>query len=254
MKKETIGYFILISLALTAITGICFSPPIQQDEDYHLFSDKDELLGVSNFWNVISNLPFLIIGALGILKLKHLKKSHAQYVLFFSSICFVGIGSAYYHLNPTTETLVWDRLPMSLAFMTLFSLIISEFIHEKAGKLLLAPLLLLGILSIAVWLIFNDLRFYALVQFYPMLAIPAILIHFKSDNTTGKAYWLLLLAYILAKLMEHFDQEVHTQLKVISGHSLKHFTAAIGVYAITRNIIKQPEGVIKQVTGSALKS
>src|SRR3989344_1176426 len=128
MKKETVGYIVLITLALSAIIGIFFSPPIRQDEDYHHFSDKDTLLGIPNFLNVISNLPFLIVGTLGVLKLKHLKKFHTQYGLFFLGICFVAGGSAYYHLNPTTETLVWDRLPMSLAFMALFSLIISEFI------------------------------------------------------------------------------------------------------------------------------
>ncbi len=230
MKKESIGYIILIVIALSAIVGIFLSAPISQDECYHIFSDKDSLLGIPNFWNVVSNLPFLIVGAIGILKVKHLEKYHVQYLLFFLGICFVSIGSAYYHLNPSNETLIWDRLPMTLAFMALFSLVISEFIDDKIGKLLLIPLLLLGILSIAVWILFNDLRIYALVQFYPVLAIPVILVFFKSN--TGKVYWHLLIAYIIAKLLEHFDRETHDILKIISGHSLKHIVAAIGVLGL----------------------
>lgn len=230
MKKESIGYIILIVIALSAIVGIFLSAPIVQNECYHKFSDKDSLLGIPNFWNVVSNLPFFIIGLLGIFKVRSLIKIRIQHLIFFLSICFVGIGSAYYHINPTSESLVWDRLPMTLVFMALFSLIISEFINEKTGKLLLAPLLLLGILSIAVWILFNDLRFYALVQFYPMLTIPVILIFFRSD--TSKTYWLLLLTYIIAKLLEHFDHEVHEALKIVSGHSLKHIVAAIGVLGL----------------------
>ena len=239
MKKENLGYVILISVALSAIAGIFFSPPILQDENYHLFSDQNILFGIHNFWNVVSNLPFLVVGLLGLLKVKTFTEFRIQYTLFFLGICFVALGSAYYHLNPTTETLVWDRLPMTLAFMALFSLIISEFVHKKSGELLLIPFLLLGILSIAVWLIFKDLRFYALVQFYPMLAIPIILIFFKSTANSGRSYWILLVAYIIAKFLEHFDYEVHGILKVISGHSLKHIVAAIGVYALFVGIRKR---------------
>ncbi len=119
---------------------------------------------------------------------------------------------------------------MTLAFMALFSIIISEFINDKVGQVMLFPLLCIGIISIVIWLIGNDLRMYALVQFYPVLAIPIVLMFYKSIVNSSKPYWLLLIAYIFAKLFEHFDLEIHEVFIIISGHTIKHIVAAIGVY------------------------
>jgi hypothetical protein len=126
---------------------------------------------------------------------------------------------------------------MTIAFMALFSIIISENISVRSGKTLLLPLLLTGMLSVAYWHFSEtrgtgDLRLYALVQFYPMIAIPIILICFRSRCTHVYAYWWLLLAYIIAKVFEHFDAEVYNVSGFISGHSLKHLAAALGMYVL----------------------
>lgn len=36
--------------------------PIPQDPAYHRFTDTREFFGIPNFWNVVSNLPFLVVG------------------------------------------------------------------------------------------------------------------------------------------------------------------------------------------------
>ena len=171
--------------------------------------------------------------------LKIITDAKTSYVLFFMGILLVSVGSSYYHLHPTNYTLLWDRLPMTIAFMALFSIVISEFISIQKGKVLLVPLILVGIVSVIYWHFseyfgIGDIRFYALVQFYPMLAIPIILLFFNSKFTTTKAYWLLLLSYVIAKLCEHFDLEIYNTLHFISGHSLKHISAAIGLYTILK--------------------
>ena len=98
-------------------------------------------------------------------------------------------------------------------------------------------MILAGILSVAYWHFTEnhgngDLRFYALVQFYPMLAIPVMMVCFRSKCTHVQAYWWLLLAYIIAKAFELFDGGVYSVLGFISGHSLKHLTAALGMYVL----------------------
>jgi len=123
--------------------------------------------------------------------------------------------------------------------MALSSIVISEFIDFKSGRLILFPVLLIGLLSVLYWVKFNDLRFFALVQYYPLLAIPVILILFKSDYDLTIGYWFLLLAYIIAKLFEHFDYQVHSYLELISGHTLKHIAAAIGVFALLNTYIRR---------------
>lgn len=239
MKKETIGYLILALLALAAVIAMFFLSPIEQNESYHNFSDKRTLLHIPNFWNVVSNLPFLLVGLIGLFKLNSFTTAKAQYLVFFSGVSLVAFGSGYYHWNPTNDTLIWDRLPMTLAFMALFSIIISEFISDKTGRLLLAPLLAIGVVSVLYWVIFKDLRFYALVQYYPMVAIPVIIIFFKSKYTLTGGYWLLLLAYIIAKFFEYYDYQIQSILHVISGHTLKHLAASLGVCILLDTYLKR---------------
>jgi hypothetical protein len=241
--KEKVGYSLIIFTALLALGGIVAQDPIPQDITYHLFVDTREIWSVPNFWNVVSNLPFVLVGLLGLYKLrfpgklKIIDDTNIAYILLYFGTFLVGFGSGYYHLAPDNQTLAWDRLPMTIAFMALFSIIISEFISVRTGKALLRPLILAGILSVAYWHFTEnqgegDLRFYVLVQFYPMLAIPVMLVCFRSRCTHVYAYWWLLLVYIVAKLFEHFDAEVFDVLGFISGHSLKHVTAALGMYVL----------------------
>jgi hypothetical protein len=116
--------------------------------------------------------------------------------------------------------------------MALFSIVVSEFVNVKIGQQLLIPALLLGLASIIYWIVFNDLRVYILVQFYPIVAILIMLLFFKSKYNLTIGYWVLLIAYIVAKFLEHFDYQVLHFLKVISGHTLKHIVAAVGIYIL----------------------
>lgn len=242
MKKENTGYLLLIILAITSVIGVVLTDPIKQDEAYHSFSDQNSFFGIPNFWNVASNLPFLVAGVLGLLSIRNITPGKIQYQIFFVGVALVSVGSGYYHFNPDSYTLIWDRLPMTVAFMAVFSIVISESIKEKTGRTLLVPLLLLGLLSILYWAGFDDLRLYALVQFYPILAIPVILVFFRSRYTMEWGYWVLLLAYIAAKFFEEYDRAIHETLIFISGHSLKHLAAAIGllilVYAYSKRSVR----------------
>src|SRR5436190_1533809 len=90
---------------------------IQQDQLYHAFADQRTLLGIPHFWNVVSNLPFAVVGVMGLLKFRDV----ASRTLFFG-VLLVTFGSAYYHLAPDDARLVWDRLPMTVAFMALLAI------------------------------------------------------------------------------------------------------------------------------------
>jgi hypothetical protein len=243
IKNERLGYALLVLTALLALGTILTQGPIPQDVSYHLFVDTREIGSIPNFWNVVTNIPFAIVGLLGIYQSRSprtqgiLHQARTAYILLFFGTFLIAFGSSYYHLAPDNQTLVWDRLPMTIAFMALFSIIISEFVSIRSGKALLLPLILAGILSVVYWHLSEirgqgDLRFYALVQFYPMLASPIILVCFHSRCSHVQAYWWLLLLYTLAKLFELLDGEVFELLGFISGHSLKHLTAALGLYVL----------------------
>ena len=245
-NKHQITSGLIFFSFLAIIYVFAFMNPIPQDKLYHKFADGRTLFQVANFWNVISNLPFLFVGAFALYKL-HIHKSlvlqeaiKRAYIFLFFGVALVAFGSGYYHLQPNNETLVWDRLPMTISFMALFSIIISEFVAIKIGKKLLFPLLILGLVSVLYWFFGEingqgDLRLYALIQFLPMLIIPILLLLFDSSYTHIKGYWILLLCYILAKLFEHFDMQIFKSLGFISGHSLKHIVAAIGLFVLLKS-------------------
>lgn len=217
--------------------------PIPQDVNYHNFADTREFLSISNAFNVLSNLPFLLVGLLGLYNLAKpksdmpliLNSNKWGYYSIFLGTTLVGLGSGYYHLFPNNFTLVWDRLPMTIAFMGLYSVVISEFLNERLGQFLLIPLITLGVFSVLFWWFteinsVGDLRPYIIVQFFPILTIPILLLCFKSKYNLVSYYWWLLFSYILAKVFEHFDNQVYELLSLVSGHSIKHILPAAGLY------------------------
>ena len=228
---------LLALLLFIGCIGITFLNPICQDNNYHNFADRQDYFSIPNFWNVVSNLPFLIIGAIGMLFVAFKtngsisKILQPNYFIFFLGIMFTGIGSSYYHWNPNNQTLVWDRLPMTISFMSIFSIIIGEFIGTNYARILLVALLILGVGSVFYWsytesIGCGDLRMYMTIQFFPMFLIPLIMILFRPANYPTKYLWFVLLAYLVAKVFERFDLEIAFFLP-ISGHTIKHFFAAV---------------------------
>jgi hypothetical protein len=121
---------------------------------------------------------------------------------------------------------------MTFAFMAILANVIEERIDARAGKILLWPLVTLGVVSLLVWMRFDDLRLYAWVQFFPCIVIPLIFT-VLPPKYTGTWLWFVAAAlYILAKLLEYYDAAVHAVLGVMSGHPIKHVAAAAACYAI----------------------
>ena len=74
---------------------ISFLDPIHQDLAYHQFVDARSWLGIPNAWNVLSNLPFVIVGLVALPWLAHQRVPHRKmWVVFFIGITLTGFGSA----------------------------------------------------------------------------------------------------------------------------------------------------------------
>jgi len=233
--------WLLAAITLLTVIAALLVPPIPQDPEYHSFADQQTIFNIPNFWNVISNLPFIPAGIAGLFLLSRqsvgggLASQRMGYGLFFLGTTLIGLGSGYYHLEPTNYSLVLDRLPMTLAFMAFVAVIVGENIDETAGRRALLPLLALGLLSVGYWYYTElqgrgDLRLYALVQFLPMLLLPLTLWLFRSPFISNLWVWLAMLCYGAAKIAEAADLPVYEVLG-ISGHSIKHVVAALGVLA-----------------------
>jgi hypothetical protein len=244
---------VLAGLAAGAVALALTFPPLEQKLAYHQFADQRTLLGIPHCFNVVSNLPFLVVGVLGlrfVLSREAVRpggpfRQPAErwpYLLFFLGVGLSAFGSAYYHLAPTNDRLLWDRLPMAVAFMSLFAAVLGERVGVKFGLGLLPVLVAAGLASVLYWHTTEvrgqgDLRFYYLVQFYPMLAMPLLLLFFPPRYTRTVDLVAALGWYVLAKVCEHpLDGPIYGLGHWVSGHTLKHLAAAAAAYWVLRMV------------------
>ena len=252
------GHALLAVTLLIVVAVFLFVDPYPQPQSYHAFADDRTLFGIANFWNVATNAIFLVPGIAGLLMLRSadhpgfLPGLDPAYHILFTGILLAAIGSAWFHLAPNNHTLFWDRLPMTIAFMSLAAIIVGEHVSERLGRRLLWPLLAIGAASIFYWdwsesHNAGELRLYGLVQFLPMLLIPALLLMYRSVFDRTGFIWIVFLLYALAKVFEQLDGRVYNIGELLSGHSIKHIIAAIGPLVLIDGINKRR---IRQVDDS----
>ena len=200
--------FIILFISLIISIVVFSYDPIAQNAYYFKFADERSLLGIPNFFNVVSNICFLVIGIYGLYLLNYTRKLaivdaiKTVYQCFFIGIALVAFGSAYFHYQPSNATLIWDRLPMSLSFMALMTIAIAEFLSLKWAKIGFMPMLIMGLISVIYWYYSEvqqqgDLRFYILVQLLPILLIFILLLAGKNVFDTSWGYWGLFISYML---------------------------------------------------------
>ena len=222
--------FLLIAAAAFAILVVALSVagPIPQDPAYHRFADTRGFLGIPRFGDVVSNVPFLVVGLAGVWLVgargRVLRDAPAEapaslddprgagpvffdvverraWLFLFAAVALVALGSGYYHWDPTSARLVWDRLPITLVFMTFTAIQVMERMGTRAGARLLLPLLAAGIASIVWWQVTEslgrgDLRPYAVIQYFPFLLIPLMLAlippRYTGRRTSSGCSWATL--------------------------------------------------------------
>lgn len=239
----------LVLLTLVAVAGMyLFVPAIPQDPAYHDFADTRNVLGIPRVGDVLSNAPFTLVGlaGFGALYLGWFgvpvagRRAQLPFAVFFAGLVLVGPASGYYHWEPNSETLFWDRVFLTVAFMGLVAAIVADRVHQRwATGWGLALLVAAGFGSVLSWSVgeargAGDLRAYFLVQFYPLLAVPLVLWLFPEGSRVKTRFVGYAIGfYVLAKIAEIYDPEIFALLGgAISGHSIKHLLAALSPAAI----------------------
>lgn len=236
-----IRHVFLLIIVAAGLTATALAPPFSQDTHYHHFADSRTLLGIPNCLDVMSNLGFILAGVIGFAWQRRRADLTLTLARWMQSYCvslvLVGLGSIYYHLAPSNHTLVWDRLPMTVAFSLFFCLILASHLSIRLASAVL-PLMLAGGVSATLYWYHSemtgegDLRFYAAFQFLPMLLAILILLLFPSTHLKKPALAMTLLLYVLAKLAEQGDASIYALTGIMSGHTLKHLLAAIGAWSV----------------------
>ncbi len=241
------------------VVGLYFiltTGPLPQPLSYHDFADSHVLLGISHAGDVLTNLAFVIVGAWGLWFLTQPARTSRTFIndrerrlfqWFFAGVLLTGFGSGWYHLAPDNDSLVWDRIPMAISFMSIVAIIIAERVKLSLGVALLVPLVAIGVGTVFWWIWSEhagrgDLRPYLVVQFYPMLTIALMLLLLPTPYTRGNYYWGLFVFYAAAKVVEIYDRQIFDLTQgLASGHNLKHLFAATGGAWILRMLwLRQP--------------
>ena len=261
VRRNAALWFLVVLTSAVAVAALAL-PPLPQPPEYHQFADQRALLGIPNFFNVSSNIAFLLVGGAGVVLCLRDRSPHPSrplldpsvrwtYLLMFAAVALTCAGSAYYHLEPDNTRLTWDRLPMSVGFMALLAAMISERIHPRTGMALLGPLVLVGIASVLYWhwgeaAGIGNLRPYVAVQSFAILAVLLIIFLFPPRHSRGTDILVAVAWYALAKGTEFYDRDIYSAGQLVGGHALKHLFAALAIFWILRMLWKR-----SPVSGSA---
>ena len=231
MRREFLVVAVLAALLPVLFVGF---GPIAQPASYHDLADQRPILGIAHFWNVVSNLPFLIIGVMGLRLLRRERGEAAvAWATLFAGTALVALGSSWYHRNPNDATLIWDRVPIGIAFMGFFIALLIEHLSgmgKRIAQHLLVPGVVFSAAAIWWWYQSGDLSLWVWVQAAPMLAVVLVLVLLPARYTHRRYLAYALACYVAAKLFEVADLQIMQWTGgLMSGHALKHLAAAAGV-------------------------
>lgn len=250
----------LVLTVVGMVAGVFALAPIPQGSAAHLMVDGRPFFGIPNGFDVLSNIPFAAVGLLGLATTfaTHASRSSPfsdrwerwPYAVLFANVALVAVGSSYYHLAPDNARLVWDRLPMSIAFVALLAALLAERVSVPLSRRLFVPLLVAGAASVPYWYwteIRNagDLRPYILVQFGSLVVIVLLLVLYPARHRGTRYLVAGLGAYAIAKGFELSDGPIFAFGGIASGHTLKHLAAAAGVacLVVMLRVRTRPVGV-----------
>jgi hypothetical protein len=234
---------ILAGIAVAAIAAAWLLPPMPQPAAYHAFADQRTLLGIPNVFDVLSNVPFLLIGVAGLVLTVRLPRTswadpaeRWAWIIFFLGVALTGPGSAYYHWAPDNERLAWDRLPLTVTIVALIAALLIERVDVRIGRLALVPLVLTAVATVFLWLAseragHGNLVPYVVLHVAAIVCLFVIAFAYPPRHAGSHRYLVLtMVSYAAAKVCELFDAPLYAIGHVVSGHTLKHLFAALASY------------------------
>ena len=238
----------IAGFSMICVIAAVIWPAMPQPLSYHEFVDRRAFFGVANFLDVASNIGFVIPGAMGLIVTLNPRTTFATsieripYLVFFVGMLLTAIGSSYYHLAPDNERLFWDRLPMTIAFMSLIAAQLCERISVRAGIVLLLPMLAGGAASVFYWRATEragegNVIPYGILQGYSVVILLLIAMLLPSRYTRERDIYWVFGWYVVAKILEAVDQHLFALGNLVSGHTLKHLAAGAAGLVVCRMLL-----------------
>jgi hypothetical protein len=234
---------LLVTIALPVLL-----PAMRQPAAYHAFADARSLGAIPNAWNVLSNLAFVVAGLAMLLGLRRPSAKHfnraTQNALFVTAIglVFTAAGSAYYHAMPGDDPLLWDRVPMTIAFAGIVGAALAQRVTQRAGTCAAIALTLFGPASLIYWRMSGNLMPYIVLQGGVMAGL-LLLVLLTRARDDPLPWWWVIVWYGVAKIAELFDGGIfNASGGLVSGHTLKHLFAAMATAGLAYPLWRSPKG------------
>lgn len=226
------------STSLLGLFGLClaliaaFGPAVQQPALYHAFADQRALLGIPHALDVLSNLPFLLLGLFGISRLRLVAEARWKglYLLLCLGLQLTFLGSSAYHLAPADTGLLYDRLGMLVLFTAILGLAAADRLGFGAARMTVLGVALGGGAALWTWRAGDNLLPWIVLQAGGMLLLAMLACCRSRRDAHGLRLGLCVAWYALAKLCELNDGGLfQLSREWLSGHSIKHLLSGLAV-------------------------
>lgn len=230
---------LLAVAALAALAALL--PATGLPAGYHDFADQRTLLGLPHALDVLSNLPFAVMGAWGLWWLRRVPLDRLGMAqrglagLFFIGLIATAFCSSSYHLDPHDAGLCIDRVGMSLAFAGLLGLAAADRISARAGVALAALVAVAAPATALVAWLGGNMTPWAVLQGGGLVLLAALALRRPQPRALGFSIIGVIAFYAVAKALELADAPVFALTQqLISGHSAKHLVAALAGWPVVR--------------------
>jgi hypothetical protein len=200
--------------------------------DPYEFAGDATRLGIPHFWNVVTNAPFLLVGLLGLRRLRADDPGRFEWAGLWTSTVLLTFASGAYHVHPAPWSLALDRA----AICGIIAFLGARAAHWTLGlgpsRTLSLALLVLAEGTVLAWLLGASPWLYGALQAGGGLAVLGLFVRAQARGTLSvpaRPMLLFLGCYALAKVFEALDEPFWSLTGVMGGHPVKHLLSALGL-------------------------
>lgn len=220
----------------------CAGPHVAQHTHYHAFADQRMAWGLPHALDVLTNLPFALLGGAGLWALVRWTRTArgtervitaGLCALFFGGLLLTAVGSSLYHWQPQDAALLWDRAGMLVAFAGVIGLAVAGRIGPRPAWVAALVVLAAGALALSTWATTGQFFPWAVLQGGGMVLVVVLALRPQRSESLPVSLAAVIGWYALAKVLELGDHAVWGWTEgIVSGHSLKHVAAALAAWPV----------------------
>lgn len=225
---------------------LLLSERIGQPVGYHELADQRLLFTLSGTGDLISNIPFVVFGILGLVLIYFGKISfqtdYDKYLIhaLLAVSILAGINSFVYHIKPNNTLIIFDRFTILFGISIFSSYVISFNRGVSSSLKCLIIFIIYGLMSLLYWSFtdlsgVDDIRFYGFFQTATVAMSVIVALRSFREN-----FWIVVGTglFVVSRPLELMDHEVfHWTGENLSGHSMKHILISLVIPCVLAHLM-----------------